>query len=163
MNHTPPHLRAIVLPIVLIVGLFGASSVSAADADAAPSTTTIAGTGGLAAKGDGHVRLAGSYLLTGSLDGGSITVRGVDRWSTIRVTGWRSKTRLADGSIVYRFGDGAGQFLIAGRTLATTIESHAMRFTVAGHGRATLVGDGSYWVNGRGPLPWTDPGIEAAF
>jgi hypothetical protein len=163
MNLPSARLRAIVLPIVLIGGLSGASSVSAADTEPAPSASSVAGTGVLAAKGDGHVRLAGSYLLTGSLDGGSITVRGVDRWSTIRVTGWRSKTRLADGSIVYRFGDGAGKFWISGRTLATTIESHAMRFTVAGHGRATLVGDGSYWVNGRGPLPWTDPGIEAAF
>jgi hypothetical protein len=38
-----------------------------------------------------------------------------------------------------------------------------MRFTAAGHGRATLAGDGSYWVNGRGPFPWTDPGVETAF
>jgi hypothetical protein len=40
-----------------------------------------------------------------------------------------------------------------------------MRFSAAGHGRATLVGEGSYWVNGRGPFPWTqpDPGAEATF
>ena len=28
---------------------------------------------------------------------------------------------------------------------------------------ATLTGDGSYWVNGRGPLPWDDPAAETAF
>jgi hypothetical protein len=164
MNQTRALVRAIVLPAVLIVGLFGASNVSAADDPLAPPTAaTIAGTGVLAAHGDGHVRLAGSYLLTGSIDGGSLAIRGVDRWSTIRVTGWRSKTRLADGTIVYRFGDASGKYWIAGRTLATTIESHAMRFTAAGRGRAILVGEGSYWVNGRGPFPWRDPESETAF
>jgi len=164
MNVSPALFRAILLPAVLVVGLFGASNVAAADdPTAAPSATTVAGTGVLAAQGDGHVRLAGGYLLTGSLDGGSIAIRGIDRWSTIRLTGWTSKTRLADGTIVYRFGDRTGQFWISGRTLATNIESGAMRFSAAGHGRATLVGDGSYWVNGRGPFPWSDPGVEAAF
>ena len=165
MHLTPARIRAILLPVVLVAGLFGASSVSAAEDPAAAPAATVAGTGFLAAHGDGHARLAGSYLLTGSLEGGTITIRGVDRWSTIRVTGWNSKTRLADGTLVYRFGDGDGKFWIAGRTLATNIESHAMRFSAAGHGRATLVGDGSYWVNGRGPFPWTqpDPGVEATF
>ena len=165
MHLTPARIRAILIPAVLVVGLFGASGVSAADDPAAAPTATVAGTGVLAAHGDGHARLVGSYLLTGSLDGGSITIRGVDRWSTIRVTGWKSKTRLADGALIYRFGDGEGKFWIAGRTLATNIESDAMRFTAAGHGRATLVGDGSYWVNGHGPFPWTqpDPGVEATF
>lgn len=155
---------AILLPALLVVGLFGASSVSAAeDPAASPSTVTVAGTGVLAAEGDGHARLAGSYVLTGSLDGGSLSIRGIDRWSTVRVTGWVSKTRLADGTIVYRFGERTGRYLIAGRTLATNIESDAMRFAAAGHGRATLTGVGSYWVNGRGPLPWSDPGVQAAF
>jgi hypothetical protein len=160
---TPARFRAILLPALLVVGLFGASSVSAAEATATPQATTLAGTGVLAAHGDGHARLAGGYLLMGSLDGGSVSIRGIDRWSAIRVTGWTSKTRLADGTVVYRFGDRIGHFWIAGRTLATNIESDAMRFTAAGHGRATLVGDGSYWVNGRGPFPWSDPGVEAAF
>jgi hypothetical protein len=160
---TSARFRAILLPAVLVAGLFGASSVSAADDTTTISPEATAGTGVLAAQGDGHVRLAGSYLLTGSLDGGSISIRGVDRWSTVRVTGWRSKTRLADGSVVYRFGEGTGHFWIAGRTLATNIESDAMRFSAAGHGRATLLGDGSYWVNGHRPLPWTDPAVEAAF
>jgi hypothetical protein len=164
MALTPARLRAIMLPAMLIAGMFGASTVSAADDPAAaPPAATIAGTGVLAANGDGHVRLAGSYLLTGSVDGGTLAIRGVDRWSGIRVTGWRSKTRLADGTIVYRFGEATGHFWIAGRTLVTRIASDAMRFTAAGHGRATLVGDGSYWINGRGPLPWTDPASETAF
>jgi hypothetical protein len=163
MNLTPARLRAILIPAVLVVGLFGASSASAADDPAvAVPAATVAGTGVLAANGDGHARLAGSYLLTGSLDGGSLSIRGIDRWSTIRVTGWNSKTRMADGTVIYRFGDGAGKFWIAGRTLVTNIESHGMRFVAAGHGRATLVGNGSYWVNGRGPLPWSDPAAANA-
>lgn len=167
MPLTPARIRAILLPALLVAGLFGATSVSAAEDPAASTTATVAGTGVLAAHGDGHARLAGSYVLTGSLDGGTITIRGIDRWSTIRVIGWNAKTRLADGTLIYRFGDGGGQFWIAGRTLATNIESHAMRFTAAGHGRATLVGDGSYWVNGRGPFPWSpaepDAGAETTF
>lgn len=164
MQLTRARIGAILLPALLVAGLFGASSVAAAeDPAASPSTVTVAGTGVLAAQGDGHARLVGSYVLTGSLDGGSIAIRGVDRWSIIRVTGWISKTRLADGTTIYRFGDRTGRYWIAGRTLATNIESGAMRFSAAGHGRATLTGVGSYWVNGRGPLPWTDPGVETAF
>jgi hypothetical protein len=164
MHVLPARIRAGVVPAVLLVGLFSASTVSAADATATtPTSVTVAGTGVLAAQGDGHARLAGSYLLTGSLDGGSIEIRGIDRWSTIRVTGWIAKTRLADGTLVYRFGDRTGQYWIAGRSLVTIIESDAMRFRAAGHGRATLRGEGSYWVNGRGPLPWSDTEVEAAF
>ena len=164
MNLSPARIRAIVLPALLVVGLFSASGVSAAeDPTATAPAATVAGTGLLTASGDGHVRLAGGYVLTGSLDGGSLSIRGIDRWSIVRVTGWVSKTRLADGTIVYRFGERTGQYRISGRTLATNIESDAIRFTAAGHGRATLVGAGSYWVNGRGPLPWSDPGEEAAF
>lgn len=164
MSHTTARIRALILPIVLIAGLFGASSVAAAEDPAgAQPGATVAGTGVLAAQGDGHARLAGSYLLTGSLDGGTIGIRGVDRWSSIRVTGWLSKTRLADGTLLYRFGDRTGHYWIAGRSLVTTIESDAMRLNAAGRGRAILVGTGSYWVNGNGPFPWEDPGVETAF
>ena len=164
MNVLPARIRASVVPAVLLVGLFSASTVSASDAPTAtPSNVTVAGTGVLAAQGDGHARLARSYLLTGSLDGGTIEIRGIDRWSAIRVTGWIAKTRLADGTLVYRFGDRTGQYWIAGRSLVTIIESDAMRFRAAGHGRATLRGEGSYWVNGRGPLPWSDAEVDAAF
>lgn len=79
------------------------------------------------------------------------------------MTGWTSKTRLADGTVVYHFADATGRYWIAGRTIAMTIESHAIRFSAAGHGRAWLVGTGSSWVNGRGPNPWTEPGVEATF
>lgn len=164
MHTTPARYRAILLPALLIVGLFGASSVSAADETApARPAPTVAGTGVLAATGAGQVRLAGGYLLTGSLEGGTLAVRGVDPWSTIRVTGWISKTRLADGTVLYRFGDGVGHYRVAGRTIATTIESDVIRLRAAGHGRAWLAGTGSYWVNGRGPLAWTEPGVDAAF
>jgi hypothetical protein len=161
MSHAPARFRAILLPAVLIAGLFSASTVSAAeDPSSSPSAVTVAGRGVLGAKGGGHARLAGSYLLAGSLDGGTLEISGIERWSRIRVTGWISKTRLADGSVAYRFGDRTGRFWIAGRSLVTNIESDAMRFRAAGHGRATLVGEGSYWVNGRGPLPWTDRDVE---
>lgn len=164
MGRTSVRTRALILPVVLIAGLFGASGVAAAEETAtAQPSATVAGTGVLAAQGGGHARLAGSYLLTGSLEGGTLGIRGVDRWSNIRVTGWLSKTRLADGSLVYRFGDRTGHFWVAGRSLVTKVESDAMRFSAAGHGRATLVGTGSYWVNGRGPLPWDDPSTEVDF
>jgi hypothetical protein len=163
--HIPPARLRATLPIaILIVGLFGASAVSAAEEPtASPSAVVVAGSGVLAAQGDGHARLAGSYMLTGSLEGGTLEIRGIDRWSIIRVTGWISRTRLAGGGLVYRFGDRAGKYHIAGRSLATSIESHAMRFSAVGRGRAVLRGEGSYWVNGRGPLPWSDPAVETAF
>ena len=164
MFHSPARVRAIVLPAVLIVGLFGTSTVKAADSETpAPSAVTVAGTGVLAARGDGHARLAGRYRLTGSLDGGTLEIHGIERGTTIRVTGWVSKTRLLDGTLVYRFGERTGSFVIAGQSLVTNIDSDAMRFRVVGRGRATLRGEGSYWVNGRGPLPWSDPEVETEF
>lgn len=163
MHTTPARYRAILLPAILVASLFGAAGVSAAEPAVSPPAPTVAGSGVLAATGDGQVRLAGTYVLAGSLDGGSLRVRGVDRSSEIRVTGWTSKTRLANGTVIYRFADTTGHYWIAGRTIATTIESDAIRFSAAGHGRAWLVGTGSYWVNGRGPNPWTEPGVAATF
>ena len=161
---SPARIRAMLLPTILVASLFGAASVSAADeTTASPPAPTVAGTGVLAAEGDGRVRLAGSYTLAGSLDGGSLRVRGVDRTSVVRVTGWTSKTRLLDGTVVYRFAGTTGHYSIVGRTIATTIESHTIRFRATGHGRAWLYGTGSYWVNGQGPNPWTAPGAAATF
>lgn len=158
---TPARIRAIIVPAILVVGLFGASSVSAAEADTDTAAVTFAGTGTLAAQGDGHARLAGRYTLTGSLEGGTLSIRGIDRYTTIRVSGWVSKTRFADGTVLYRFGDRTGHYAIAGRSIVTNIESDAMRFVATGHGRATLLGEGMYWVNGQGPFPWNPPAAAA--
>ena len=154
--------RATIASAILLVGLVGASSVSAAEPTSpAASTPTVAGTGVLVARGDGRVRLGGSYVLAGSLDGGTLRIDHAGVFSSIRVTGWTSKTRLADGSLIYRFGNSTGHFLIGGRTIVTRIESHSMQFSAAGHGRAWLIGTGSYWVNGNGPFPWTAPAADA--
>jgi hypothetical protein len=57
MHTSAARLGASLLPAILIVGLFGASTVSAAeDTTAAPSAVTVAGTGVLAAQGDGQAR-----------------------------------------------------------------------------------------------------------
>jgi uncharacterized Zn-binding protein involved in type VI secretion len=155
--------RALVVPAALVVSLVGASSVAAAE----PGPTTIAptavvaGTGTLAARGSGVARLGGSYVLVGAMDGGSIRIVGAGPLATVRVTGWASKTRLADGTLIYR--GVHGTFHIAGRTIRTTIASTAMRFVATGHGRAVLRGHGRYWVNGVGPFPWSDDPLEAAF
>ena len=161
MQTSTAHLRALVISATLLVGLVATSSVSAAEPSTATVAPTVAGTGVLAAQGDGRVRLGGSYVLAGSLDGGTLRIDGAGVFSRIRVIGWISKTRLADGSLVYRFGDSAGHFLIAGRTIVTRIESHSMRFSAGGHGRAWLVGTGTYWVNGVGPFPWTAPSADS--
>lgn len=162
MQTISARLRATIATAILLVGLFGASPVSAADATATTTpAATVAGSGVLVARGDGHVRLGGSYVLSGSLDGGTLRIDGAGVASSVAVTGWISKTRLADGSLIYRFGDATGHFLIGGRTIVTRIESHAMHFSAAGHGRAWLVGTGAYWANGHGPFRWTAPPAES--
>jgi hypothetical protein len=162
MHTQTARLRATIVSAILLVGLFGAGSVSAAEpATATTSTPTVAGSGVLSAQGDGRVRLGGSYVLAGSLDGGTLRIDGAGVVSSVRVTGWISRTRLTDGSTIYRFGDATGQFLIGGRTIVTRIDSHSMRFSAAGHGRAWLVGAGTYWANGHGPFPWTAPAAES--
>jgi len=156
------------VPAILILGLVGAGPASAAEptastAQTGPTAPTVSGAGTLAAHGSGHVRLGGSYVLTGSLTGGTLRIDGAGRYSTVRVTGWTSKTRQADGTIVFRFRGTTGHFRIAGRTIVTRIDSGAIRFTATGHGRAWLLGAGSYWVNGHGPKPWTATGATYAF
>ncbi len=154
--------RATIATAILLVGLVGAGPVSAAEATTTSATTpSVAGPGILVARGDGHVRLGGSYVLTGSLDGGTLRIDHAGAISSITVTGWISKTRLADGSLIYRFGDSTGHFLIGGRAIVTRIESHSMQLDAAGHGRAWLVGNGTYWANGHGPFPWTAPSVVA--
>jgi hypothetical protein len=151
-------LRATIASAILLVGLVGASSVSAAGATSPTVTSpTVQGTGVLVARGDGRVRLGGSYVVAGSLTGGTLRIDGAGVVSSVTVTGWVSRTRLADGEVVYRFGDQTGHFLIGGRTIVTRIESHSLQFGATGHGRAWLVGAGSYWANGEGPFPWTAP------
>lgn len=162
MQPTSARWRAIVAAATLLVGLVGASSVSAAEtATPAVTTPTVAGSGTLVARGDGHVRIGGSYVLTGALVGGELRIDGAGVVSSVTVTGWISKTRLADGAVIYRFGDHAGRFLIGGRTIVSRITSHSIQLIAAGHGRAWLVGTGSYWANGHGPFPWTAPAAES--
>ena len=107
------------------------------------------------------MRLGSRYVLERKLDGGTLRIDGAGVFSSVHVTGWISRTRLADGSLIYRFGDATGHFLIAGRTIVTRIESHSMRFGAGGHGRAWLIGTGTYWVNGMGPFPWTAPTADS--
>ena len=155
--------RATIASAILLVGLVGASSVSAAETSSTMAATpTVAGYGVLVARGDGRVRLGGSYVLSGSLVGGTLRIDHAGLLSSITVTGWTSKTRLADGSLLYRFGESTGHFLIGGRSIVTRIDSHSIQFSAAGHGRAWLVGDGSYWANGHGPFPWTLPSAESS-
>jgi hypothetical protein len=160
--------RVLMIPALLLLSLVAASTTLAAEPAAtgvAGATTTrsvvVAGTGTLAARGSGVARLAGSYILAGAMDGGSLRIVGATAYTTIRVTGWTSKTRYADGTLLYR--GVHGTFYIAGRTLRTTITSTAMRFVAFGHGHALLVGRGQYWVNGHGPRPWSTAGVEPAF
>lgn len=152
------------LPALLVLAIAAPAAAAMAPASGAPTAATqvvLSGSGTLAAKGRGTVRLAGSYVATGSMDGGWLKVTGVTQWTVVRVTGWTSKTRFADGSLLFR--GVHGSFYIAGRTIATTIESPLVRFVATGHGRAALVGTGVYYVNGHGPFRWSDGGANSVF
>jgi hypothetical protein len=155
-------LRIVVLPVVLAVAIAAPAAAATTSASSEPTpTVVVAGSGTLAAKGTGDVRLAGSYVLNGSMDGGSLKVTGVTRWTVVRVSSWESKTRLADGSLLFR--GVHGSFHIAGRSIATAISSPLVRFAATGHGRAHLVGTGIFYVNGHGPFRWADGGVNPAF
>ena len=151
---------------LLAVSLASAGGVAAAE-PAAPGPAdpsraiVVSGTGTIAAQGAGFVRLSGSYVLSGSMRGGSLKVSGVDPGTIVRVGGWTSKTGLRDGSILFR--GVTGRFLIAGRTIVTTISSRALRFVASGHGRAVLIGHGTVSVHGRGPIRWPAIGRAVAF
>ena len=165
MHTQTARLRAMLIPAILAVGLFGAGSVSAAEVAAVPPTavaTTVAGTGTLTADGDGFVQLGGTYVLTGTVTGGTLRISGAGYYSSVQVSGWISKTRLTSGTTIYRFGDKTGSFRISGRTIVTRVVSHSIHLTVTGHGRAWLVGTGTFSANGRGPFPWASPATTTA-
>src|SRR5512141_2630619 len=162
MQPLTARLRATIAAAILLVGRVGMGTASAAEATAAtPPSPTVSGSGVLVARGDGRVRLGGSYVVAGSLDGGTLRIDGAGVVSSVTVTGWISITRLADGGILYRFGDSTGHFLIGGRTIVTRIVSDSLQLSATGHGRAWLVGTGTYWANGHGPIPWTAPASES--
>jgi len=160
MRRLSTMFRIAVLPAVLSLAVAAPAAVAAADA-APTSDVVVAGSGTLAAKGTGYVRLAGSYVLNGSRDGGWLKVTGVTPWTVVRVSGWESKTRFADGSLLFR--GVHGSFHIAGRSIATAISNPLVRFAATGHDRAHLVGTGIYFVNGHGPFRWADGGVNSAF
>ncbi len=158
--------RLAIIPSALVFALAGATLVSAAElAPVEPSLETsdvvISGTGTLAAHGSGYARLAGSYVLTGSMDGGWIRISGLSENDVVRVTGWGAKIRLADGTLIFR--NVHGSYYVAGRLIVTEISSPQMRFVATGRGRAILRGEGEYWVNGHGPFPWSSEGTESDF
>ena len=153
--------RALILPLVLALVIAAPAAAATTSPTTAAGQAAISGTGTLAAKGAGYVRLAGSYVATGSMDGGWLKVTGVTAWTVVRVTGWQSKTCFADGSLLFR--GVHGSFYIADRTIVTTIQSPLVRFVASGHGRAYLVGTGIYYVNGHGPFRWSDGGSNSAF
>ncbi len=164
--HRLAHVARLAIIPFLVAALAGATLVSAAEtAPVEPSadatTAVISGTGTLAAHGSGYARLAGSYVLTGSMDGGWIRISGLTAEDTVRVTGWSAKVRLADGTLIFR--NVHGSYYVAGRRIVTEISSPAMRFVATGHGRAHLRGEGEYWVNGHGPFPWSSDGAESDF
>ena len=154
-------VRALLLPLVLVLAIVAPAAAATTATPSADAQAAISGTGTLAAKGAGTVRLAGSYVATGAMDGGWLKVTGITPWTIVRVSGWESKTRFADGSLLFR--GVHGSFYIAGRTIATTIQSPLVRFVASGHGRAYLVGTGVYYVNGHGPFRWADGGANSAF
>jgi len=157
-------IARLALPALLVLAVAAPAAAATTPASGAPTATTqvvLSGSGTLAAKGNGTVRLAGSYVATGSMDGGWLKVTGVTAYTVVRVTGWASKTRFADGSLLFR--GVHGSFYIAGRSIVTTIQSPLVRFVATGHGRAALVGTGIYYVNGHGPFRWSDGGANSAF
>lgn len=156
-------VRGLVLPLVLSLAIAAPAAAASVSTPAASGgdAAVIAGSGTLAARGTGYVRLAGSYVARGSMDGGWLKVTGVTAWTVVRVSGWESKTRFADGSLLFR--GVHGSFYIAGRSIATTLRSPLVRFVATGHGRAYLVGSGVYYVNGHGPFRWADGGSHSAF
>ena len=153
--------RALLLPLVLTLAIAAPAAAATTASPTGEAQAAISGSGTLAAKGAGTVRLAGSYVATGSMDGGWLKVIGITPWTVVRVSGWASKTRFADGSLLFR--GVHGSFYIAGRSIVTTIQSPLVRFVASGHGRATLVGTGVYYVNGHGPFRWADGGVSSTF
>lgn len=164
LTHSSP-IRTLLVPAVLAAGLLGAGPVSAAETTTPQPTAAVAvvaGTGALTADGDGYVQLGGTYAVTGTIVGGSLRISGAGYFSSVHVTGWLSRTRLANGTTVYRFGDHRGTFTISGRTIVTRVVSHSIHLDAAGHGRAWLVGTGTYSANGHGSLPWAPAGTSTA-
>ena len=152
-------LRPLALPAALALS-FAATSVAAA-APASSAATVVQGTGTIAASGDGYARAAGSFVLTGSMDGGWVKVSGLAGPDIVRITGWTSRTRLVDGSLLFR--GVHGTVYVAGRRIAVAMSGPHIRFVATGHGEVFLKGAGTYSLNGGTAQPWSSPGDRYTF
>lgn len=161
MRRLPTSMRLVALPAALVAALLTTSVAVAAEPAAATDATLIAGRGTLAASGAGTARVAGSFVLVGSMDGGWVKVSGLAGPDIVRVTGFGSRTRLADGSILFR--NVHGKVYVAGRRVVVTLSGPHIRFIATGRGIAWLRGVGTYSVNGGRPQRWSSIGLSAAF
>lgn len=160
MRHLARSVRLLALPAALAISLASTSVVSAAE-PASTTSTVIQGTGKLAAGGAGYAKVAGSFVLVGSMDGGWVRVSGLAGPDIVRVTGWTSRTRLADGSLLFR--GVHGRVYVAGRRIAVAMSGPHIRFVATGHGAAFLKGEGTYRVNGGPAQPWSSGGARYTF
>jgi hypothetical protein len=150
----------VALPAALAMTLV-ATSVVAATGSASTSATVALATGSLSAGGAGQAKAAGSFVLVGSMDGGWVKVSGLAGPDIVRITGWASRTRLADGSLIFR--GVHGTVYVAGRRIAVTLSGAHIRFVATGHGSAFLKGEGTFRLNGDPAQPWSSVGARYTF
>jgi hypothetical protein len=148
------------LPATLAISL-GSSAIAAAAEPASTTVTVAQDTGTLAASGAGYAKVAGSFVLVGSMDGGWVKVSGLAGPDVVRITGWASRTRLTDGSLVYR--GVHGKVYVKGRRVAVTMSGPHIRFLATGHGTTFLKGEGTYSLDGGASRPWTEAGARYPF
>jgi len=160
MRHLSRSFRWLALPAALAITLAATSLVAAAE-PASTASTVVPPAGSLGAGGAGYARVAGSFVLVGSMDGGWIKVSGLAGSDAVRITGWASRTRLSDGSLLFR--GVHGSVYVAGRRIGVTLGGPHIRFLATGHGAAFLKGEGTYRLNGGAEQPWSSDGARYAF
>ncbi len=155
MIRFPRTLRIAAVPAAVVLSISLASTVAAAEPTTAPSsgpTVALAGTGTVAAHGAGTAAIAGNGTVTGTMDGGWIRVRTHGSATTVVVTGWHTRVRFVDGTVLYR--DVHGSFSATGPAVGLTLQGPEVSFTATGSGTVVLRGTGTYQVNGGAPIPW---------
>lgn len=150
-------LAAVTLGAVALSAL--APAVSAGEERDGREGTFLRGAGVLDAYGNGLVAVKGRIDLAATADGGILLVKDEAGDAVVRVRG-DGRTVSWRGFTVYFGLD--GEATVTGSNVGVVIVGEQIRLHAAGRGWAYLKGHGEFFVNGRGPFPWSPEGNFAA-
>lgn len=142
--------RVAVLAVVVLLVI---PALAAAAEPAAQRADQRVPSARLQATGSGAITVAGRLVVNGTIPGrGQVVV--IDRGGDARVHVAGVPRRFTDGRVRVR--RASGIVFVTGSSVTVKILGVDLTFSVAGYGRARLLGTGTYRLNAQRERIWTD-------